>query len=67
MTTQGLLTVREVADELRLTTRTVQRLIDSGELTAVNVANSSTAKGKWYRISRADLDAFLEARKAVVA
>lgn len=49
-----LLTVQEVADELRVSDMTVYRIIKRGELTAVRVGNS-------YRIRRADLDEYLDA------
>jgi excisionase family DNA binding protein len=65
MTTQTLLTVGEVAAELRLSRRTVQRLIEAGDLAAVNVSTSTTAKTTRNRVRRADLDLFLETRKAV--
>jgi excisionase family DNA binding protein len=48
----GLLTVREVADVLRVSTMTVYRLIQAGEL-------ASTRVGKGYRIGSADLDRYL--------
>ena len=51
-----LLTVREVAATLRVSTMTVYRLIKAGEL-------RSTRVGKGYRIRPADLELFLgEAR-----
>ncbi|HEX9889632.1 MAG TPA: helix-turn-helix domain-containing protein [Nitriliruptorales bacterium] len=50
-----LLTAAEVADELRVSTMTVYRLIRSGELSAVRV-------GRNYRVRRHDLDAYLDAQ-----
>jgi excisionase family DNA binding protein len=47
-----LLTTKQVAQRLKLTPQTVQRLINRGELTASRVA------GAW-RISRSELEAFL--------
>ncbi len=47
-----LLTVGEVADQLRVSNMTVYRLIKSGELAAIRV-------GKNYRIRRKDLDDYL--------
>lgn len=47
-----LLTVREVADALRVSTMTVYRLIRSSELASLRV-------GKGYRIRPADLDRYL--------
>lgn len=49
------LTVAEVAQDMRVSTMTVYRLIKSGELGAVRV-------GKSYRIREADLDTFLDSR-----
>jgi excisionase family DNA binding protein len=47
-----LLTVREVAASLRVSTMTVYRLIKAGEL-------RSTRVGKGYRIRTADLEEYL--------
>ncbi len=49
------LTVAEVAQDMRVSTMTVYRLIKSGELAAVRV-------GKSYRIRATDLDIFLDSR-----
>lgn len=49
------LTVAEVAQDMRVSTMTVYRLIKSGELAAVRV-------GKSYRIRAVDLDNFLDSR-----
>ncbi len=51
---EALLTVAEVADELRVSTMTVYRLVKAGELPAFRI-------GKNYRIKRDDLDAYLTA------
>ena len=48
-----LLTVREVADAIRVSTMTVYRLIKSGSLPAIRV-------GKHFRIRESDLSRFLE-------
>lgn len=50
---EPLLTAAEVADELRVSTMTVYRLVRRGELPAVRV-------GRNYRIRRRDLTAYLE-------
>ena len=47
-----LLTVQEVADQLRVSTMTVYRLIKGGELRAMRV-------GKSYRLRDEDVDAYL--------
>jgi excisionase family DNA binding protein len=48
-----LLTAAEVADQLRVSTMTIYRLIRSGELPAVRV-------GRNYRVRAEDLTAYLE-------
>ncbi len=50
-----LLTAAEVAEQLRVSTMTVYRLIRRGELPAVRV-------GRNYRVREGDLEAFLEAQ-----
>lgn len=50
-----LLTAAEVADQLRVSTMTVYRLIRRGELAAVRV-------GRNYRVRQSDLAAFLDAQ-----
>lgn len=50
-----LLTSGEVADQLRVSTMTVYRLIRRGQLPAVRV-------GRNYRVRREDLDEFLDAQ-----
>lgn len=51
--TERLLTAAEVADQLRVSTMTIYRLIRSGELPAVRV-------GRNYRVRQSDLDVYLE-------
>jgi excisionase family DNA binding protein len=48
-----LLTANEVADQLRVSTMTIYRLIRRGELAAVRV-------GRNYRVRSGDLDAYLQ-------
>jgi excisionase family DNA binding protein len=50
-----LLTVREVADAMRVSTMTVYRLIRAGQIPAIRV-------GKHFRIRENDLEVYLEAR-----
>jgi len=52
---EQLLTVKEVAQEMRVSERRVTKWIQNGELVALNL-------GKDYRIYRRDLDEFI-ARK----
>lgn len=49
------LTPAEVAEQLRVSSMTVYRLIKAGELRAARI-------GKSYRIRGVDVDAYLEAR-----
>jgi excisionase family DNA binding protein len=53
-----LLTVREVACELRVTVKTVYRLLSDEQLPSVRIATSGH-----YRVRRGDLDAWLRQRK----
>lgn len=55
-----LMTVDEVAKELRVNARKVYQLIQSGELIAMNIG---TTERKIFRIHRADLEAFLRSRR----
>lgn len=50
-----LLTVREVADAMRVSTMTVYRLIKAGDLGAIRV-------GRHFRIRDEDLTAYLDAQ-----
>lgn len=50
-----LLTAAEVADELRVSTMTIYRLIRSGELPAVRV-------GRNYRVRSSDLERYLSSQ-----
>jgi excisionase family DNA binding protein len=50
-----LLTVREVAETMRVSSMTVYRLIRAGELPALRV-------GKHFRIRENDLNAYLESQ-----
>ncbi len=52
---QQLLTVAEVAAQLRVSTMTIYRLIRSGELPAVRV-------GRNYRVRADELEAYLQAQ-----
>jgi excisionase family DNA binding protein len=52
-----MLTVQEVAKQLRVNEKTVRAWINSGDLPAFPV------RGRGYRISKADLDRFVEAQK----
>ena len=51
-----MLTVEEVADELRVHPETVRQWIRNGELIALDIS-------KEYRILRSDLDAFIAKRR----
>lgn len=51
----GFLTVAEVAEQLRVSTMTVYRLIKSGDLVAARI-------GRSYRLRPEDVDGFLSQR-----
>jgi excisionase family DNA binding protein len=55
-----LMTVDEVARELRVSARKVYQFIQSGELIAMNIG---TEDRKIFRITRSDFDAFLRSRR----
>lgn len=55
-TETGYMSLEEVADMLGVTYQLIYRLVRSGELPAVRL-------GKLYRVSRGDLDAYLERSK----
>lgn len=57
MTDGKYLTVEEVAKELRVSTDIVYKWLNTGELVGYQLVR------KIWRIERADLDRFLEARK----
>lgn len=50
-----ILTLREVAEELRCSTSTVRQLINRGQLAALNLG---TASHKHYRVTREALDEY---------
>ncbi len=54
-TSERFVTVAEVADRLRVSTMTVYRLIQSGDLPAARI-------GKSYRLREEDIDVFLAQR-----
>ena len=56
-----LLTIPEVADELKLAPNTVYKMIAAGDLRAVDMSVPGARKSK-TRIRRDDLEAFVEAR-----
>lgn len=56
MSGDELLTVEEVAKELRINAKTVRQYITSGELIAILV-------GKGYKVSRDDLEDFKRRRR----
>jgi len=52
MTRDRLLTIREVADYLRVSERSILRYIEAGRLKASKVG--------WWRVKQSDLDDFLK-------
>ncbi|MGW5684586.1 helix-turn-helix domain-containing protein [Nonomuraea sp. NPDC003754] len=59
-----LLTIAEVAYELRLCERSVYRLIEAGDLPVVDVAPRRSRKAK-TRVARIDLESFVQKRRRV--
>ncbi|NUR52951.1 MAG: helix-turn-helix domain-containing protein [Acidobacteria bacterium] len=57
---EAFLTTEEVLSYLKITPRTIYRLIRSGELPAVRI-------GRQWRFRRADLDQWLERQRAFSA
>lgn len=55
------MTIREVAAELHLSKQSVQRLIDSGVLRAIDVAPPGT-KARTLRIDKAEFARFVASR-----
>lgn len=62
----GALSVRDVAERLGLSEGQILALIRSGDLPASNVTKKGARKPRW-RISAADLEAFLNRRRTVPA
>lgn len=58
-----MLTTKQVADRLNISTDQVLKLIQSGDLPAFNLAPSGAARAFW-RVKESDLAAFLESRQA---
>jgi len=59
---QALLTTRQAADRLGLRTETVRRLIDRGDLRAINIGGDQSPTSVRWRIDPADLDAWIARR-----
>lgn len=53
---QEYLTIKDIARQLKMDEKTIRRWIKSGQLPAIEL-------GGKYRVSRTDLNAFLESRK----
>ncbi|MCK5273632.1 MAG: helix-turn-helix domain-containing protein [Alphaproteobacteria bacterium] len=53
---QRLLTIKDVADILQVSDKTVRRWIDAGDLVAHRI-------GRQWRVSQGDLDAFIKLRR----
>ena len=64
MSDTQLLTVSEVAEELRVTDVTVRRWIQRKELAAINLGGQKRPE---YRIRRTAVDAFIAVREGNVA
>jgi len=58
-----LYTVEQVAEKLQITKRSVASLEKRGQLAAIDVSTSASGRKPRRRISEADLQVFLEARR----
>lgn len=58
-----LLTVTQAAKYLSLSRRSIDTMIKTGELLAINVATRRNGQRKKWRLNRSDLDLFLRGRK----
>ena len=54
-----LLTTRQAADRLGLRAETIRRLIDRGDLRAINIGGDASRTSVRWRIDPADLDAWV--------
>lgn len=63
-TAPRLFSVKEVADLLGLSTKTVYRLIQDGELRVVQMATSKASERNTYRIREDDLRRLIDKRTA---
>lgn len=59
---QALLTARQAAERLGLCAETIRRLIDRGDLRAINIGGDSGRTSVRWRIDPADLDAWIARR-----
>lgn len=56
----SVLTLQQVADELQVSERTINRYVAQGLIPVIDVGAGTYRK---LRVTRADLDAFIEARR----
>jgi len=59
---RGMMTTKQVAEELNVHIKTVRRWINSGKIEAVNIG-SEDMYGQRYRIPRQEFEKFLRQRK----
>lgn len=57
-----MLTISEVAEELKVSTKTVRTWIRNGELKAANLSTTGGSRKPRMRVSRGDLDDFITQR-----
>ena len=65
MATANFLTLEQVAKELAVPRVRIWRLVTSGQLPAINLADNDKVR-PIFRVDRADLEAFLQLRKTEV-
>jgi excisionase family DNA binding protein len=58
-----LLTVTQAADYLSLGRKSIETMIKTGELLAINVSTRRNGQRKAWRLQRTDLDNWLRGRK----
>lgn len=59
---RALLTARQAADRLGLCAETIRRLIDRGDLRAINIGGDQSRTSVRWRIDPRDLDAWIARR-----
>lgn len=59
---RGMMTTKQVAEELNVHIKTVRRWINSGKIEAVNIGGEDMY-GQRYRIPRQEFEKFLRQRK----
>lgn len=64
MTSTQMLAIKDVATELAISKQAAHHLVQSGDLAAINVGRGSKS---YWRISRSDLEAYIERERELTA